>query len=263
MDADLTIMARTRAEDVYIGGKPSRRLPRRDPDARARGRERSQLLEGIPSFSAWSTSELTGWTVGLGLPAASVDGPIWRALSLLVTAGVTILGGGLLLTFVVRWRIVRAQVAAVAAARAVARGEPTPVWNSRVTEFNDLADGLRDAGSILERRLKERDEAERERARAASELEHALTREHAARVIGERNEARLFVTLRSIGDAVIATDAEGRVTVLNPVAEALTGWSEADAIGVPIDTVFVTLDERHAPARRRARWRASPPPAAA
>ncbi len=63
-------------------------------------------------------------------------------------------------------------------------------------------------------------------------------------MIGERNEARLFVTLRSIGDAVIATDAEGRVTVLNPVAEALTGWREADAIGAPIDTVFVTLDER-------------------
>ena len=92
--------------------------------------------------------------------------------------------------------------------------------------------------------MKERDDAERERARAASDLEHALSREHAARMIGERNEARLFVTLSSIGDAVIATDAEGRVTVLNPVAEALTGWAEAEAIGVPIDTVFVTLDER-------------------
>jgi PAS domain S-box-containing protein len=161
-----------------------------------------------------------------------------------VTAGVTILGGGLLLAFFVRRRIVRAQVGAVAAARAVARGEPTPAWSSRITEFNDLAEGLRDAGDILERRLKERDEAERERSRAASDLEHALSREQAARVIGERNEARLFVTLRSIGDAVIATDGDGRVTVLNPVAEALTGWAEADAIGVPIDTVFVTLDER-------------------
>ena len=43
---------------------------------------------------------------------------------------------------------------------------------------------------------------------------------------------------------MIATDAEARVTVLNPVAEALTGWREAEAIGAPIDTVFVTLDER-------------------
>jgi PAS domain S-box-containing protein len=243
MDAEQTIMARTRSEAVYVGKKPSPDFAdamRTAPE----GAMRSTLLEGTPSFSAWSRSPDTGWTVGIGLPAAAVDRPILTSLFLLITVGVAILGGGLLLTFVVRWRMVRAQVAAVTAARAVARGEPAPLWDSRVTEFHELADGLRDAGAILERRLQERDEAERERARAAGELENALVREHAARVAGERNEARLLVTLRSIGDAVIATDGDGRVTVLNPVAQALTGWPEADAIGTPIHTVFVTLDER-------------------
>ncbi len=243
MDAEQTIMARTRAEAVYVGGKPYpdfAQAMRTAPE----GALRSQLLEGTPSFSAWSRSPDTGWTVGIGLPVAAVDRPILNSLFLLITVGVAILGGGLLMTFIVRWRIVRAQVAAVTAARAVARGEPTPHWNSRVTEFHDLAEGLRDAAAILDRRLKERDDAERQRARAANDLEDALVREHAARMVGERNEARLLVTLRSIGDAVIATDADGRVTVLNPVAQALTGWSEADAIGTPIHTVFVTLDER-------------------
>ncbi len=243
MDAEQTVMARTRSEAVYLGHKPSPEFAdamRTAPE----GALRSTLLEGTPSFSAWSRSADTGWTVGIGLPAAAVDRPILTSLFLLITVGVAILGGGLLMTFVVRWRIVRAQVAAVTAARAVARGEATPHWNSRVTEFHDLAEGLRDAGAILERRLNEKDEAERERARAAGDLENALIREHAARVVGERNEARLLVTLRSIGDAVIATDADGRVTILNPVAQALTGWSEADAIGTPIHTVFVTIDER-------------------
>ena len=43
----------------------------------------------------------------------------------------------------------------------------------------------------------------------------------------------LQVTLSSIGDAVITTDAEGRVTFLNPVAQSLTGWTQEDAAGVP------------------------------
>ncbi len=53
----------------------------------------------------------------------------------------------------------------------------------------------------------------------------------------------LRVTLSSIGDAVITTDASGRVTFLNPVAQTLTGWSQEDAVGLPLATVFVILNE--------------------
>ncbi len=57
------------------------------------------------------------------------------------------------------------------------------------------------------------------------------------------SEARYGITLQSIGDAVIATDANGRVTMLNPVAEALTGWTTADACGRPLDEVFHIINE--------------------
>jgi len=40
----------------------------------------------------------------------------------------------------------------------------------------------------------------------------------------------LRVTLSSIGDAVIATDLRGKVTFINPTAEAITGWDRIDAI---------------------------------
>ena len=52
------------------------------------------------------------------------------------------------------------------------------------------------------------------------------------------SEEKLAVTLRSIGDAVIATDAAGGITVLNPVAERLTGWSQDEATGRPVHEVF-------------------------
>jgi PAS domain S-box-containing protein len=50
--------------------------------------------------------------------------------------------------------------------------------------------------------------------------------------------ARFHVTLASIGDGVIASDSEGRVTFMNPVAEALTGWSVHEAVGKELSVVF-------------------------
>ena len=55
---------------------------------------------------------------------------------------------------------------------------------------------------------------------------------------------RLAVTLRSIGDGVISTDIEGRVTLINRVAEALTGWTAEEALGNPLDEVFRIINER-------------------
>ncbi|MGD8267993.1 MAG: PAS domain S-box protein, partial [Desulfobacterales bacterium] len=55
---------------------------------------------------------------------------------------------------------------------------------------------------------------------------------------------RLAVTLRSIGDAVITTDSDGRIFLMNPIAEDLTGWNEADAVGRPLMEVFQIVDER-------------------
>ena len=54
---------------------------------------------------------------------------------------------------------------------------------------------------------------------------------------------KLQVTLYSIGDAVISTDVQGRVEILNPVAENLTGWTQEEATGQPLNAVFEIYNE--------------------
>ncbi|MDF7801750.1 PAS domain S-box protein [Pontiellaceae bacterium B1224] len=58
-----------------------------------------------------------------------------------------------------------------------------------------------------------------------------------------KNEQHLRIILDSIGDAVIATDRDGLLVNMNPVAEKLTGWSQQDASGLPLNTVFQLINE--------------------
>ena len=57
------------------------------------------------------------------------------------------------------------------------------------------------------------------------------------------SERRFAATLSSIGDAVIATDAQARVTFMNSVAEAPTGWLQREAAGRPLPDVFRIVNE--------------------
>jgi PAS domain S-box-containing protein len=58
------------------------------------------------------------------------------------------------------------------------------------------------------------------------------------------SEQWLSTTLRSIGDAVIATDDKGRVTLMNPIAEDLTGRNEVEAVGKPLEDIFNIINEQ-------------------
>ena len=70
----------------------------------------------------------------------------------------------------------------------------------------------------------------------------ALARQRAALDVQQQKDL-LSVTLGSIGDAVMVTDPQGRVTYMNAVAESLTGWSVAAAQGQQCSTVFHIINE--------------------
>lgn len=59
----------------------------------------------------------------------------------------------------------------------------------------------------------------------------------------QEEKERLRITLYSIGDAVITTDADMKVTFMNPVAEKITGWTAGESFGHPLDEVFHLVDE--------------------
>jgi diguanylate cyclase (GGDEF)-like protein/PAS domain S-box-containing protein len=140
----------------------------------------------------------------------------WRRLLdhlaiLWVAMGLAFLGIGFVLRSGLRpIRALHAGATALAAGDLEARLEPqgSPEFRGTIAAFNRMADAVREARDSLSR-----------------EKEH------------------LRVTLSSIGDAVIATDRQGRVQFMNPVAERLTGWGAAEAIGRPLGDVFHVVHE--------------------
>jgi PAS domain S-box-containing protein len=78
---------------------------------------------------------------------------------------------------------------------------------------------------------------------ALHERDVALHEARARSLELQRQKELLSVTLSSIGDCVLVTDNEGRITFMNPVAEEVTGWKWSDAIGRPTTEVFRILNE--------------------
>jgi diguanylate cyclase (GGDEF)-like protein/PAS domain S-box-containing protein len=78
-------------------------------------------------------------------------------------------------------------------------------------------------------------------------LNDITERKRAEQAVFEEKE-RAEVTLQSIGDAVISTDADGRIDYMNPVAESLTGWNADDARGRAIaDVLNLVSEQKHEP----------------
>ena len=122
------------------------------------------------------------------------------------------------------------------------RKDGSRFWaNVIITALRDGQGNLRGFSKVT-RDLTERKTAEENARRLAEEAAARRVAEENARLLREQRE-RLHVTLASIGDGVISTDAEGRVDFLNPVAQALVGWTTEDAARRTLEDVFRIVNE--------------------
>ncbi|MEN3337003.1 MAG: hypothetical protein V7647_679 [Acidobacteriota bacterium] len=208
IDSDRVIIARSRNQDKYIGQPPAPDFAEHSRLA-PEGTWRTRLLEGIPAYSAWVRSPVTGWTVGVGLPSTPVDAPIRRSFLTLIALGLAILGAGIVVATYLSRGVVRAHTSAAEAARSLARGEPVEPFRSRIAEADDLSAALAEAAAILRTRMRERDEAQREVDRNRAML---LEQEQARRRDAE--------ALSRAKDEFVATVSHELRTPLN----AIYGW---------------------------------------
>jgi len=111
------------------------------------------------------------------------------------------------------------------------------------TRVNRPLSRLRRAADSIRRgrptELPPTDEGPAEVTDVAEAFNAMVTAQNDARRRLAESERRLAVTLDSVGDGLIATDVDGYITLMNPMAERLTAWSRDEAIGREIEEVFV------------------------
>lgn len=102
--------------------------------------------------------------------------------------------------------------------------------------------GVRKNGEEFPMRLEGREIPYRGKYARTVEFRDITEQKRAEEAIAAEKE-RLAVTLRSIGDGVITTDTQGNVQLMNRVAEELTGWSQREAQGQPLASIFNIIHE--------------------
>ena len=206
-DANGVIMARSRDNPRYVGTP----LPQNMREHTQRAVVRTANLDGADVLHATARSQISGWGVGVNIPYSLLTAQMRNSLLLWGTAAVLAITIALLLGLFFARQITTSLSVAAKAATTFGHGEPFRITGSRLKEANAFLATLREAQQAREK----------------------LTEQV------KQSRDWLQTTINSIGDGVITTDVNGNVSLLNAVAESLTGWKQEEAAGKPLEQVFV------------------------
>jgi len=167
----------------------------------------------------------TDWHAVVGIPTRAAFARLRHDLLLGAAAGASGLALSALLAWLLGRRMVRHVSGMAGAVRLASSARPLAA-DAPLPGLSPAA--LREAPAELQH--------------LAADIRAMLTARHATEQALRDSEQHLATTLGSIGDGVITTDAEGRITGMNPSAEALTGWPLGDARGMALPVVFRLVD---------------------
>ena len=178
------IVARNRELDRFLG-KPAAPIIREKMEGDIASWFPNVTSEGIPVYSTFRRSSLTGWTVAIGLPREFVDAPLRHARWVAFGGGALVLGVSLLLAWWVGRGIRRPVDALTRAASALGSGMPPGRLVGGVRELDQVADALHTAAAALARGTEQLESTGEERTRELGAANERLRAE-----IGAREQAQ-------------------------------------------------------------------------
>jgi len=146
-DSQGTIVARTHEMDRFLGSKGPPQLVRRIAEVYEDALETT--VDGIPVISAFHRSEMSRWTVAIGIPTRSLTSALWQSIGWLIAVMVLVLAGSLGLAWAVGGRVARSVQALTRPALALGFGEAVNVPPLGLRETNEVAAALTRASRRL------------------------------------------------------------------------------------------------------------------
>ena len=204
-------ISRSQRTDEYLGRQARPELIAAAAAARD-GLIRHSTLEGIDSYDAFTHSALTGWTIAVAAPVATIEASATRAIAWLAAGVAVALGVALVGASLLSRMLLTAIETASAAARTLGKGNPPSPPRTLVHEVNTLNDALSDAADLLAKEKSARELAEAGR-------QQLLANERAARQLAQRENIAKDAFLAMLGHEL-----------RNPLA-AIAGASEVLARG--------------------------------
>lgn len=150
-DSTGTIVARTSLADHFVGQKGTAEFIQRIKEV-GEGSMESTTREGIPTFSVFSRSPLTGWSVGIGIPRSTLEANLKRTLGILAAGMVVLFSMGVGLAWLIGGRVARSVRSLIPPAVALGAGEKMTLPPVHIREAAEVANALNEAASLLNER---------------------------------------------------------------------------------------------------------------